>query len=99
MKVPLSKIAKLVEGRVIGDSNRMISDAAPFEQAAENEITVAGSAKYMKKMVTCNAAAVIVSMDISDKGHNLVQVDNPLVAFAKVVRLLFLDWYYFIKEK
>ncbi len=49
MKVPLSKIAKLVQGRVIGDSDRMISDAAPFEQAGSNEITVAGSAKYHEK--------------------------------------------------
>ena len=57
MKVPLSKIAKLVQGRVIGDSDRMISDAAPFEQAATNEITVAASAKYMKKIAACNAAA------------------------------------------
>ena len=86
MKVPLSKIAKLVQGRIIGDSNRLISDAAPFEQAAENEITVAGSAKYMKKMAACNAAAVLVSRDAYDKEHNLIQVDNPLVAFAKVVQ-------------
>ena len=33
MKVPLSKIARLVQGQVIGDSDRMISDAAPFELA------------------------------------------------------------------
>jgi UDP-3-O-[3-hydroxymyristoyl] glucosamine N-acyltransferase len=85
MKVPLSKIAKLVQGRVIGDLDRLISDAAPFEQAGSNEVTVAASAKFMKKMTDCNAAAVLVSKDFNDKDHNLVQVDNPMVAFAKVV--------------
>ena len=86
MKVPLSKIARLLQGHVIGDSDRMISDAAPFEQAGVNEITVAGSAKFLKKMADCNAAAILVSRDISDRDYNLVQVDNPMVAFAKVMQ-------------
>lgn len=86
MKVPLSKIARLVQGHVIGDSDRMISDAAPFEQAGAYEITVAGSARFVKKIEDCNAAAILVSRDISHKGRNLVQVDNPMVAFAKVIQ-------------
>jgi len=86
MKIPLSKIARLVRGHVIGDSDRMIGDAAPFELAGANEITVAGSAKFLKKIADCNAAAILVSRDISDKDHNFVQVDNPLVAFAKVMQ-------------
>ncbi len=77
MKVPLSKIAMLVQGHVIGDSDKMISAAAPFEQAGADEITVAGSARFVKKIEDCNAAAILVSRDISHKGHNLVQVDNP----------------------
>ena len=86
MKVPLSKIAMLVHGRVIGDSEIMISDAAPFELAGENEITVAGSSKFLKKMADCNAAAILVSRDVSNQDHNLVQVDNPMVAFAMVMQ-------------
>ena len=86
MKVPLSKIARLVQGHVIGDSDRMISDAAPFTQAGAYEVTVADSAKYLKKMADCNAAAILVARNISDKDHNLVQVDNPMVAFAKVMQ-------------
>ncbi|MEX1326136.1 MAG: UDP-3-O-(3-hydroxymyristoyl)glucosamine N-acyltransferase [Desulfobacterales bacterium] len=85
MRVSLSKIAKLVQGRIIGNSAIMVSDAAPFEQADSNEITVAGSAKFLKKMVDCNAAAILVSRDVNDTDYNLVQVDNPMVAFAKVV--------------
>jgi UDP-3-O-[3-hydroxymyristoyl] glucosamine N-acyltransferase len=86
MKVRLSKIARLLQGHVIGDSDRMISGAAPFEQAGVNEITVAGGAKFLKKMAECNAAAILVSRDISDKDYTLVQVDNPMVAFAKVMQ-------------
>ena len=86
MKVPLSKIARLVQGHVIGDLDRLISDAAPFAQAGAYEVTVADSAKFLKKMADCKAAAILVSRDVSDKDHNLVQVDNPMVAFAKVLQ-------------
>ena len=86
MKVPLSKIAELVQGRVVGDSTKMIRTAAPFEQASADEITVAGGAKFLKKMAECHAAAILVARDVNDKDHNLVQVDNPMVAFAKVVQ-------------
>ena len=86
MKVPLSKIANLVQGHVIGDSDRMISDAAPFEQAGAYEITAAGNAKFLKKIADCNAAAILVPRDFSDEDHNLVQVDIPMVAFAKVMQ-------------
>ncbi len=86
MKAPLSKIAGLVQGHIIGDPGRIISDAAPFEQAGANEITVAGSAKYLKKIADCKAAAIIVPRDTRAGDHNLVQVDNPLVAFARVMQ-------------
>ena len=67
MKVPLSKIARLVHGDVISDSDIMISDAAPFELAGADEITVAGSSKYLKKIADCNAAAILVTRDFSDR--------------------------------
>ena len=72
-----------------GDSGILISGAAPFEQAAAHEITVAGSARFLKKMGDCNAAAILVPRDINDKDHNLVQVDNPMVAFAKVMQFFY----------
>jgi UDP-3-O-[3-hydroxymyristoyl] glucosamine N-acyltransferase len=86
MKVPLSKIASLVQGRISGDPARLICGVGPFEQAGENDITVAGSAKYLKKMGDCKAAAIIVPRDIDDNDHNLLQVDIPMVAFARVMQ-------------
>ena len=89
LPVPLSKIASLVQGHVIGESDKMISDAAPFELAGDDDITVAGSAKFLKKMADCKAAAVLVSRNFSEKKHNLVQVDNPMVAFATVMQYFY----------
>ena len=86
MKISLSKIAALVQGNVIGDADKMISGAAPFELAGEDEITVAGQAKFLKKIGDCLAAAIIVARDTKIDAHNLVQVDNPMVAFAKILQ-------------
>ena len=89
-KIPLSKIAALVEGEIVGDSNKIISGAAPFEHAGSNEITVAASAKYLKRLGGSQAAAILVPRDTQLVDHNLVQVDNPMVAFAKVMQYLIL---------
>jgi UDP-3-O-[3-hydroxymyristoyl] glucosamine N-acyltransferase len=86
MKVPISKIASLVEGNLIGDSDKLISGAAPFEQAGRHEITVAGNAKFLKKMSDCVAAAIIVPRDVITGAAILLQVDNPMVAFAKTLQ-------------
>jgi UDP-3-O-[3-hydroxymyristoyl] glucosamine N-acyltransferase len=86
MKISLAKIAALVQGNVVGDADKMISGAAPFELAGEDEITVAGQAKFLKKIGDCLAAAIIVARDTKTDAHNLVQVDNPMVAFAKVLQ-------------
>lgn len=82
----MSKIAGLVHGRIVGDPATLISGAAPFELAGAHEITVAGSARFLKKVGDCSAAAILVSRDINGKGHTLVQVENPMVAFARVLQ-------------
>jgi len=89
MKTPLSKIVRLVQGGISGDSDKMICGAAPFEQAGEHEITVAGSAKFLKKIGDCNAAAILVPRDTRHQDRTLVQVDNPMVAFAKVMHYFY----------
>ncbi len=86
MQVSLAQIADLVQGHVVGNSDITINGVAPFEQAAESDITVAGNAKLLKKTDDCEAAAIIVPAGTDIPGRNLVQVDNPLVAFAKVLQ-------------
>jgi UDP-3-O-[3-hydroxymyristoyl] glucosamine N-acyltransferase len=86
MKISLSEIADLVQGRFVGDPDLMISGVAPFEQAGEHDITVAGNARFLKKIDECRAAAMIVPQQVEIAQRNLVQVDNPMVAFARVLQ-------------
>ena len=86
MEISLSKIGTLVQGNIIGDAAIMINGAAPFELAGKNQITVAGTTKYLKNIGDCAATAIIVPRDFKTEELNLLQVDNPMVAFAKIMQ-------------
>ena len=89
MEILLSEIAKLVNGRVKGDLEKRIYGVAPFEHATDDDITFVDSVKLAKKISETKAGAVIVPMDIEAASNNIVQVENPRVAFAKVMNLFY----------
>jgi UDP-3-O-[3-hydroxymyristoyl] glucosamine N-acyltransferase len=84
MNVPLLKIASLLDGNIIGDSGKLISGVTPFDSAGKDDITMAGSKKFLSRIDESKAGAIIVPLDFSVTSQNLIQVDNPKLAFAKV---------------
>jgi len=87
MEILLSEIAKLVNGSAKGDLKKKIYGVAPFENATNNDITFVDSAKLAKKINETNAGAVIVPMGVEEALNSIVQVENPRVAFAKVMNI------------
>jgi UDP-3-O-[3-hydroxymyristoyl] glucosamine N-acyltransferase len=85
----LAEIAQVVNGEVQGNSDKMISGAAPFEYASENDITFVAASKFLKKMDESKAGALIVPSGVSKPGANLIVVKNPLIAFSTVLELLY----------
>ena len=87
MDLSLNQIAELVNGEAAGDLKKLIRDVAPFEAAGEDEITFADSAKLYKNIDNTAAGAVIVPRNIKVEAKNTVGVDNPKVAFAKLMTI------------
>lgn len=87
MKKTLAQLAAFVGGCVIGDVDQIISDAAPFEDAGPEAITLARTAKYLNRIDQLQAGAVIVPEDFSHPGINLLQTSNPYAAFARISAL------------
>ncbi|MFH1991027.1 MAG: UDP-3-O-(3-hydroxymyristoyl)glucosamine N-acyltransferase [Pseudomonadota bacterium] len=85
MEMPLARVAEVVEGEVQGDVQKLIRDVAPFDEARSDEITCAGSPKFLKRIDETDAGAVIVPRNFQTSLKNLVRVENPQVAFAKVI--------------
>ncbi|MCP4347864.1 MAG: UDP-3-O-(3-hydroxymyristoyl)glucosamine N-acyltransferase [Desulfobacterales bacterium] len=93
MTITLSQLAEIAGGDARGNVSKIITGAAPFEAAGENDITYAGSAKYLKKINETGAGAVIVpiSLSVSDlkTEKSLVMAEKPYVSFARVLQFFY----------
>lgn len=87
MEITLASIADIVKGKISGDGNQKIRGAASFEDAKGDEITFAGQSKFLKNIDETDAGAVIVPQNFQAPTKNIVQVDNPQIAFIKVLNL------------
>lgn len=92
MKRTIAEIAKIVNGRVIGNDQLEISGAASFESASYSDITYAMLPKYLKKINQTHACAVIVPKDYSSLATSdkvFITVENPQAAFAKTLQMFY----------
>ena len=87
MEFSLKRIAAHIGGQIQGDDSKIICGVAPFETADADQITFADGAKFIKRLQESRAGAVIVPPNVKGDGFTLVQVDNPKVAFIRVIEL------------
>jgi UDP-3-O-[3-hydroxymyristoyl] glucosamine N-acyltransferase len=85
----LSDLANWLDGQLKGDPEVLISGAAPFDAATSDQITLAGGPAYLKRIHETRAGAVIVPRNFGQTDRNLIQVELPQVAFAKVLQRFF----------
>lgn len=84
----LGEIAHFVNGSILGDPGVEIRRASGVEDAAEGEITVAASDKYLKRLRDCRASCVILKQPVENLPMAQLIVANPLYAFARVMEVL-----------
>jgi len=89
MAITLKDIAAEVHGELSGDSETRITGAAPFEEAGPGDITFAEGRKFLKRLGDTHAGAVLVPKDAPEAEVGLIRVDQPKVAFAKILKLLY----------
>ena len=86
MKV--SELALKLGLRFEGDGDREITGAAPVDVASSEDLTFAGPKALAAARVT-KAGCVIVPALFENTGQTILRADNPRLAFAGAVRLLF----------
>ena len=89
MALSLARIAELVNGEVAGDPLRMVHGAAPFESAGANDIAFAAGGVYIRRMAESGAGALIVPVGTQASGRDLVLVENPQAAFARILKVFY----------
>ena len=87
MEWSLEQIAQKIDARFTGDGTKTLLGVAPFEIAGDDQVTFADGPKYLKRLDSCKAGAVIVAREVPDAPKNLLIAENPKVAFAKAIGL------------
>ncbi len=88
MQRTLAEIAKIVDGRVIGNGQLVIRGISGIKEARDGELTFLANPKYLPLAQSTQASAIIVGHDITIEGKSVIQTDNPSLAFSKVVGLI-----------
>ena len=88
MEKTLKELADYVGGKVVGDENQIIKGVMTIDDAVEGYITFISNKKYVNKLETTGASAVIVSPRFDSRQKSLLVIDNPYLAFAKIVDLM-----------
>lgn len=89
MKKTVAEIAEYLGGTVIGNSSIIIEGVKGLDEAGESDLTFIANRKYIKKLETTSASAILVRPDIENKGKTLIAVPDPYIAFGKVLGLFY----------
>ena len=83
----LADLAEIVGGEVVGDGEIVIRGVGGIREALPGDITFIANARYEMYLFDTRASAVICARNTAAAPLSLLQVDNPFLAFQRVVRL------------
>jgi UDP-3-O-[3-hydroxymyristoyl] glucosamine N-acyltransferase len=86
--ISVAEIAELVQGEVLGDPATRVASFAPLEEAGPGDVTFARGEVHRAAAVRSAAAVVISDRPIAGCSAVVVVVDQPDVAFSRIVRQL-----------
>ena len=84
----LRRLAEHVGGEVAGDPDTPIRRLRPFETAGPGDLTLAARKRYEELIPESGASAVIVSRTVPFHNRPLLRVDNPKLAFARLLQFI-----------
>ncbi len=86
--VPITQIAALIGGELVGDRTLVIRGLKPLADAGPADLSFLDNEKYLPQFESTRAGAVIVGPSIDAGGKTIVKVAAPYAAFARVLQSL-----------
>src|SRR5437867_6600810 len=83
----LASLAAELNGDVVGDDSIVIRGVAGIREALPGDITFVANSRYDAYLDETRASAVICSREARRCAVTLLVVDNPYLAFQRVVRI------------
>ncbi len=89
----LAELATELDGEVVGDGSTLIKGVAGIREAMPGDITFLANARYESYLTETRASAVLCSREPRFAAIPLLRVDNPYLAFQRVVKVFRPDPY------
>jgi len=89
MEKTLREVALLIGATIQGDADAKVRTITGIDKARAGDLTFVANPKYAKYIATTGATGIICSPDISAPDKNLLKVDNPYLAYAKIMNFLY----------
>ena len=84
--ITVNQIANLLNGKVIGDGERVVKGISSWKRATESQIAYVTD-KYISKIENCTACALVVPETDIVFNVYMIQVKNPRLAFITLASL------------
>jgi UDP-3-O-[3-hydroxymyristoyl] glucosamine N-acyltransferase len=82
----LTEIRSLVGGELVGNDTDIIG-VSDLDAQSENTIAYAENKRNLEILINSSVAAVIIKKDMTTSGKPVVKVDDPKLAFSKVLEI------------
>jgi UDP-3-O-[3-hydroxymyristoyl] glucosamine N-acyltransferase len=83
----LTDLAAKLDGKVEGDGARSISGVAGIAEAGPDDITFVAASRNLPEAESTAAGAILAGPGVTPAGRDIIRVDNPHLAFARVLDL------------
>ncbi len=87
--IKLKDLAKLLEGELSGNGEILITGISGIREAKEGDITFVSHKKYKPELEKTKASAIISTREFKDLNKNFIFLDNPYLAFSKVLNYFY----------
>ena len=85
----LKEMAQILDGKLLGDPDADVVSVAPIDRAGEGVLAFAASEQYLKAAECSDASCIIVPKGFRVDGKNLIEVEDPRLALAKAMEVLY----------
>lgn len=85
----LKEIAEKIGGKLLGNGDVEIKGVSTLEEAREGDLAPFYRKKFLPLAETTSASALLTVKGLELEGKNLLIVDNPRIALAEIISLLY----------